>query len=153
MRARGSLRSRPLHLQRTASSSRGGTELGGLLLADLRGAALLEAVLAAARDELGVAHAARARGAAALGLQGPLVVAHLLGRVAARRAALLLVVVRALAAADALAVRLLMALAHRRGAIAAANQAGGDEDGGAIDDARLGERLRGLQVDASDEET
>merc|ERR1719223_1719547 len=96
--------------------------LGRALLARRRRGALAEAVLGAARQRLQVAHAARARRAATLGLLRPLVGPDLGRRVAAAGALLLLVVVGALAAAGAQPVCLLVPLAHGRGPVAAAWQ-------------------------------
>merc|ERR1740129_392254 len=93
--------------------------LAGLLARGGR-RALAEAVLEAAVDVLHVPHAARARGLAALGLLGPVVVPDIPGGVAAGGALLLLEVERPLAATDAEAVGLLVALAHGRRAVTAA---------------------------------
>merc|ERR1719174_842097 len=68
--------------------------------------ALTEPVLEATRHVLHVAHAARARGAAALRLHRPVVLPHPRGGVAAARALLLGDVVRVLAAPHAELVRL-----------------------------------------------
>merc|ERR1740123_2349757 len=96
-----------------------GDSLGAVLLARWRGGALAETVLGAAMDGLQVLHAASPHAPAALGLVGPVVGAHLGVGVAAAGAALLLEVVGPLAAAEAEAVRLLVALAHRGGAVTA----------------------------------
>merc|ERR1740123_678847 len=94
-----------------------GDSLGAVLLARWRGGALAETVLGAAMDGLQVLHAASPHAAAALGLVGPVVGAHLGVGVTAARAALLLEVVGPLAAPEAKAVGLLVALTHGRGAI------------------------------------
>merc|ERR1719277_1655187 len=89
------------------------------LLARRRRGALTELVLEAARHRLQIGHAAGADRLAALGLLGPLVAPDLRRRVAAARAPLLLVVEGSLTATGTQAVRLLVALAHGRRAVAA----------------------------------
>ncbi len=95
---------------------------GDLLLArDGRGA-LAEAVLETAAHVLLVLHAALALGLPPLGLLGPVVDPDLRRWVAALGAGLLLVVVRALAAARAEAVGLLVALALARSTVTHGSQ-------------------------------
>merc|ERR1719486_1489343 len=102
-----------LRVLRSASTSGKLRREGRSVLARRR-RALAEAVLEAPRHVLQVAHAARPRGAATLGLDAPVELAHLRRRVAARRAHLLLDVVRALPAARAQHVRLAVMHTLRR---------------------------------------